>query len=367
MTLRFLLFALAWLAALQPALGQNVANYQAIPEPLLFLLREPAVQQDLKLSREQLLGLTRLNHGFDHDLLASRTWPPDKAQGRLSEVMAATKEHLTDSFTREQLVRLQQLTYRTRGIRFVLLPAVVEKLALTDTQRSQIEKIVEESQTQRDAIQKQLLDAKLPYADAEHASIKIQTDEQKQIIELLNPDQQRKLVDLIGPAFDLQQLGSVTFSAPDIPATGTWINSSPQRLRDLRGRVVAVHFWTFGCINCIHNYPWYKQWYDAYTDQGLVLLGVHTPETDGERQVEQVREKVKQEGFKFPIVIDNDLEIWKQWGNSMWPSVYLVDKQGRIRYWWYGELNWENAGGQKIMAQRIQELLAETDPASPAR
>lgn len=70
-------------------------------------------------------------------------------------------------------------------------------------------------------------------------------------------------------------------------------------------------------------------------------------------------EKIEEEHFNFPVVADNDHAIWDSWGNSMWPSVYLIDKQGNIRYWWYGELNWNGAGGQRIMARRIEELLAE--------
>jgi peroxiredoxin len=92
-----------------------------------------------------------------------------------------------------------------------------------------------------------------------------------------------------------------------------------------------------------------------------VVIGVHTPETAGERQVERVREKVEEYKLDFPVVVDNDNAIWNAWGNSIWPSVYLIDKQGRLRYWWYGELNWQEAGGQKIMAQHIEELLAESE------
>ena len=86
---------------------------------------------------------------------------------------------------------------------------------------------------------------------------------------------------------------------------------------------------------------------------------MHTPETSTERKVDQLREKVKEAEFDFPVVVDNDKKNWDAWGNSMWPSVYLIDKQGRIRFWWYGELDWNGANGQKIMAQRIDELLAE--------
>jgi hypothetical protein len=90
-----------------------------------------------------------------------------------------------------------------------------------------------------------------------------------------------------------------------------------------------------------------------------VIIGVHTPETTAERQVEGVRAKVKEAEFGFPVVVDNDKKTWDGWGNSMWPSVYLIDKSGHIRYWWYGELDWQGAGGQKIMEKRIEELLAE--------
>ena len=91
----------------------------------------------------------------------------------------------------------------------------------------------------------------------------------------------------------------------------------------------------------------------------MIILGVHTPETSAERQPDSVRAKVQEAQFDFPVVIDNEKKNWDAWGNSMWPSVYLIDKQGRLRYWWYGELNWNEAGGQKIMAAKIEELLAE--------
>lgn len=90
-----------------------------------------------------------------------------------------------------------------------------------------------------------------------------------------------------------------------------------------------------------------------------MIIGVHTPETSAERQPGRVREKVKDAEFDFPVVVDNDKKIWDSWGNSMWPSVYLIDKRGRLRFWWYGELNWNGASGQRIMAEKIEQLLAE--------
>jgi hypothetical protein len=112
-------------------------------------------------------------------------------------------------------------------------------------------------------------------------------------------------------------------------------------------------------VNCHRNYPWYRAWHDTFAEKGLTVIGIHTPETGGERKVENVQAKVVDAKFTFPVLIDNEKKNWNAWGNSMWPSVYLVDKSGYIRYWRYGELNWQGNEGEKIMREKIEELLAE--------
>lgn len=86
---------------------------------------------------------------------------------------------------------------------------------------------------------------------------------------------------------------------------------------------------------------------------------MHSPESQGEHSVENVKKKVNEAEFEFPVLIDNQRRNWNAWGNSMWPSVYLIDKHGDVRYWWIGELNWQGAEGEKILRRRIEELLAE--------
>ena len=86
---------------------------------------------------------------------------------------------------------------------------------------------------------------------------------------------------------------------------------------------------------------------------------MHTPETSRERDIENVKQAVAEAKFDFPVLVDNEERVWNDWGNSMWPAVYLIDKQGLIRYWWYGELNWQGRQGEQIMRRRIEELLAE--------
>ena len=104
-----------------------------------------------------------------------------------------------------------------------------------------------------------------------------------------------------------------------------------------------------------------RGWQERFGKKGLTVIGMHTPETKRERSIDNVRAKVKENGMTYPIAVDNDRRNWKAWSNHVWPSVYLIDKKGRVRYWWYGELNWRGATGEAYLRGRIEELLAEAD------
>jgi thiol-disulfide isomerase/thioredoxin len=150
----------------------------------------------------------------------------------------------------------------------------------------------------------------------------------------------------------------VAMAAPEFAESTEWLQSKPLKMASLRGQVVVVHFWTFGCINCIHNYPAYKAWQEKYDGKAVTIVGIHTPEFEGEADVKRVRAKAEQNGLKFPIAVDNASENWKNWKNRYWPSVYLIDKKGQVRYRWEGELDTK---GEKLMRQRIDEFLAEKE------
>jgi peroxiredoxin len=147
-------------------------------------------------------------------------------------------------------------------------------------------------------------------------------------------------------------------AAPEFAAKTQWLQSKPLTLAGLRGQVVVVHFWTFGCANCIHNYPAYKAWHAKYSEKGVTIVGIHTPEFAHEADVDRVKAKAEQNGLKFLIAVDSDGENWKNWENRYWPSIYLIDKKGRVRYRWEGELG---SDGERLMSQRIEALLAEKD------
>ena len=146
-------------------------------------------------------------------------------------------------------------------------------------------------------------------------------------------------------------------AAPEFTGVTEWINSKPLKLADQKGKVVVVHFWTNGCINCIHNYPHYRAWQDKYKDnKDLVIVGIHTPEFDAEKDVARIKDRASKNGLTFAIAVDNDGANWKAWGNQYWPCVYLVDKAGKVRHRWEGELG---ADGYKTMTGMIDKLLAE--------
>jgi peroxiredoxin len=144
--------------------------------------------------------------------------------------------------------------------------------------------------------------------------------------------------------------------APELTGVTEWVNAKPLTLADQKGKVVILHFWTHGCINCANNYPHYKAWGKLYKNKDVTAIGVHTPEFDAEKKVEAVKAAVKKHDLPFAVAMDNDGKIWKAWNNRYWPCVYLIDKAGNVRYHWEGELGKD---GEATMRKRIDALLAE--------
>ncbi len=141
-------------------------------------------------------------------------------------------------------------------------------------------------------------------------------------------------------------------AAPEI-SSGSWINSEPLALKSLRGRVVLIDFWTFACYNCRNTLPAIKKWDAQYHDKGLTIIGVHTPELDYESNIDNLRREVAGLGIKYPVVTDNDYSTWKAYGVEAWPTLFVLDKQGRVRWMHVGE------GAYDETEEVIKKLLAE--------
>lgn len=140
-------------------------------------------------------------------------------------------------------------------------------------------------------------------------------------------------------------------NAPGFSGGQVWLNSEALDINDLRGKVVLVDFWTYSCINCQRTFPYLRAWWDKYKDRGLVIVGVHSPEFEFEKDTENVREAMQKYGVAWPVVQDNDFIIWRAYNNHFWPHKYLVDQEGKIVYDHIGE------GAYEETEKRIQELL----------
>src|SRR4051794_28836645 len=142
-----------------------------------------------------------------------------------------------------------------------------------------------------------------------------------------------------------------------VPEIGrVWLNSPPLNMRQLRGRAVLVDFWDYTCVNCIRTLPYVQAWHERYKDFGLTVIGIHTPEFTFAQYESNVERGVKEFGLTYPIVIDSDFELFKLFANRAWPSKYLIDKDGYLRYMHMGE------GAYADTESVIQELLREVNP-----
>ena len=141
--------------------------------------------------------------------------------------------------------------------------------------------------------------------------------------------------------------------APEFEAIEGWINSKPLTMEALRGKVVLIDFWTYSCINCLRTLPYVKAWDETYRDDGLVIVGVHTPEFAFEREADNVRRAVSDLGIEYPVALDPDYGTWQAWSNRYWPAKYFIDRGGHLRYAHFGEGDYEES--ERV----IRQLLAE--------
>jgi thiol-disulfide isomerase/thioredoxin len=145
--------------------------------------------------------------------------------------------------------------------------------------------------------------------------------------------------------------------APALGEATEWLNSEPLGPAELRGHVVLVNFWTLTCINWLRQEPYVRAWSQAYRDDGLVVIGVHTPEFSFEHEIDRVRQATKERAIDYPVAIDNDYEIWSAFDNNYWPALYFVDADGIIRDHHFGEGRYEQS----------ERVIQEADASSDAR
>ncbi|MBI5283609.1 MAG: redoxin domain-containing protein [Chloroflexi bacterium] len=144
--------------------------------------------------------------------------------------------------------------------------------------------------------------------------------------------------------------------APDFPANATWLQGGPLRLGDLRGRPVLLDFWDYTCVNCLRTLPYVTEWHRRYSPLGLTVVGVHAPEFSFAREGGNVLRAVHEHDIQYAVLLDNDYALWQAYANRFWPAKYLVDGEGYLRYYHFGEGNYQQT------EDAIQALLRESFP-----
>jgi peroxiredoxin len=328
-------------------------------DPAWSLIHEPAVEQELRLSPAKSREFRGLLDEFDARFFPLRNRPQEEAAKGVEESLAALTAKLQSLLSDAQFRRLIEIQTRQQGTSALLRPGLTSLMDYTSQQKERLEQVISETLAKTRELEQRAASGE-PREPLEKQYAALKQDELKTVTGILSPSQKSIWQKSLGRDFDLTKLGHARFKAPELVDSGEWLNSEkPLTLDALAGKVVVVHFYAFGCINCIRNFPTYVDWQERFRDRDVVIIGIHTPETAAEQESALVREKASEARFTFPVLIDREKANWNAWGNSMWPSVYLIDKRGYLRHFWPGELKWQGATGDEWMQAQIETLLSE--------
>lgn len=349
--------AVSWLT--QFAFAEEKADRPKLTDPTILLVGDDSVRSALQLTPDQLAKLDALLDKHKRVLLAIRDVGPTGADETAQPSLTEVRGELSKLLTSEQKSRLQGIILQAQGYDALLRDDVSGALNLTPDQKNELADISTKFRTSSQQLQTASAGQSPETLQAELG--KLQERRHKRILAELDADQTKKWSQFLGEPFDFSKVRPSPAKAPEFEAIDEWFNSSPLTMESLRGQVVVVHFFAFGCINCIHNYPWYKEWQADLAGKGVTIVGIQTPETQAEEDNELLRQSLEKNGLTFPVAMDKQKKMWQLYYNNIWPAVYIIDKRGRVRYWWYGELDWQGAGNQKNALRQIEQLLAEPE------
>jgi len=352
--LRMTLLAAVWFAAARIAAAEGEGKVDGY----WSLIHDEAVLSDLKLTPQQQAAWRQMLDPLDISFFPFRGKSAAEATKAQLEHTAQVKTQAARILTAAQRDRLEKLLTRIEGTEALLRDDFAAKVKLTPEQRSAVKKLITETRAAQIKLNSDVIAARQGEVAARKELERLNKAEWDGVLKIVDREQQSRWSSFIVGDFDTAKLGQTKFKTPDLVASSTdWVNGQPLMKDQLRGKVVIVHYFAFGCINCIHNYPTYRKWQDELAGKNVVLVGIHTPETQGEHSVETLKSKLKDERLTFPVIVDNAKANWQAWGNTMWPSVYVLDQEGYLRSFWAGELHWQGRDGEAIVRKQIDALL----------
>jgi thiol-disulfide isomerase/thioredoxin len=356
-----LLYAIFCYLSIQiTASGAQVPSYQdmiiPVPYPITNMLRSKKIHRELRLSTDEINEVQNIVSEFDLPIWRLRDLPPQERNEGAAPLINQLKSKLARILSDWKMDRLNQLVWQARGIEAILEPEVNAKLNLSSEQTIRIRTLLKILYGKLNSLQN---NPDLGSTLERVAYVQnLEAETQKSILAVLNSYQKNSFISLMGRPFNFSKVRSIACKAPEFE-NDTWLNSSPIKLSEQRGKVTIIHFYAFGCGNCIRSLPYYNDWYKHFPKSSFSIIAIHRPETQQERNIQKVKEKATHAGMEYPIAIDNESLAWDSWANRIWPSIYLVDKNGFVRYWWYGELNYQGAESEKLLRGKIQELIDE--------
>jgi peroxiredoxin len=331
------------------------ADNTLVTQNLLSLIHAPQVMDEIGIPRAERGVLEEFLRTVDGEWWRGRIRPAAEYRKTIEGLETKLSQFLNDTFGSHVIKRLRQLEWQSQGVRALMRPEVAGYMQVTSKQFEELAVLFGVTEE----IRKRVM-AKPGQVD-EVAAAKLATaleEEPMKVISLLTGAQRERLGKLIGKPFDTSKLKRIFPLAPELISSQEWVNRSVT-LEELRGKVVLLHFYAFQCGNCKKNFPIYQRWQREQASGGVQVIGIQSPETPTERDPERVRSDARANGFEFPVLIDTEMKNWDAWGNTMWPTVYVIDKRGYIRLWWQGELCWDGATGDKQIEDLVAELLAE--------
>ncbi len=311
-----------------------------VPRQLLPLLHTPEIHQELKFTQTQVAELESLFSEIDGTWFSSRILPTEQQIPILDSLDERVHKWLNDRTTKAQRERLLQIELQAQSVRMLLRQDLAGQLKLEPSQQDRFATLARSTVEAHSAFQ-QAVNRGKSSDDLQSKATAAAKAEHDAVRDVLSPDQQKRLAQLLGEPFDLSRLHRIYPMAPEFVPVRNWVNSGPLTLKELRGKVVLVHFYAFQCHNCHANFEIYRRWHDQLRQKGVEVVGIQTPETTEERDPTAVKSAAAERKLNFPILVDLESKNWAAWGNTMWPTVYVVDKNGYIRHWWQGRTELE--------------------------
>ncbi len=329
----------------------------AVPQNLLNLVHTEEVQAELQFSPDQLAEWEASLQEIDARWWPSRILPAAQQRKIVAELEQKMIGEVQRILGLEAVKRLRQIELLSQSSRILVRPEIATFLGLDSKQSKKLEELFAENDKLAADIAS--MNAK-DRAEKTQSLVAARQSESKKAIAIVNSAQFGRLRNVFGKPFETAKLERIYSLAPELIDSKQWTNDAQPTLESLRGQVVLVHFYAFQCHNCVANFDHYKRWDETLKAKGVHVVGIQTPETSAEKDPERVRTAAAKEGFQFPVLIDVDNKNWNAWGNTMWPTIYVIDKKGYIRFWWQGELNWQGASIDKTIETVIDKLLSES-------